>query len=186
MWRSFVSRLIVSQRVTQKKEVENDEAKISFLFFFNSSIISIDLFNLRINAACAKVINDQLQEVSKVIMRSMTNEREFAVDEVNAFIKKLADLSDKYKISIDSIFPKVVSSEKSYLVEQGYTLSVVSTFVQMGKFLSELESFDHIIKINTIDVRPVKEEKSDIFDEVIETRYKVTFELSIFMIIKEA
>ncbi len=134
----------------------------------------------------AKVINDQLQEVSKVIMRSMTNEKEFAIDDVNAFVKKLADLADKYKISIDSVSPKVVSSDKSYLVEQEYTLSVVCTFVQMGQFLSELESFDHIITINTLDVRPVKEDKNTGFDEIIDTRYKVTFELSVFMIIKEA
>ena len=133
----------------------------------------------------AKVINDQLQEVSKVIMRSMTNENEFAIGDVNAFVKKLADLADKYKISIDSVSPKVVSSDKSYLVEQEYTLSVVCTFIQMGQFLSELESFDHIIKINTLDVRPVKEDKNTIFDEIIDTRYKVTFELSVFMIIKE-
>ncbi len=134
----------------------------------------------------AKVINDQLQEVSKVIIRSMTNEKEFAIDDVNAFVKKLADLADKYKISIDSVSPKVVSSDKSYLVEQEYTLSVVCTFIQMGQFLSELESFDHIIKINTLDVRPVKDDKNTVFDEIIDTRYKVTFELSVFMIIKEA
>jgi len=134
----------------------------------------------------AKVINDQLQEVSKVIMLSMTNEKEFAIEDVNAFVRQLADLADKYKISIDSLSPKVVSSDKSYLVEQEYTLSVVCTFIQMGQFLSELESFDHIIKLNTLDVRPMKEDKTKTFDEIIDTRYKVTFELSVFMIIKEA
>lgn len=168
---------------------------ICFFYFstnsVNSKIKKIDRYDRTIKEEqeklnSAKVLNDQLQEVSKVITRSMTKDKEFAVDDVNEFVKKLADLTDKYKISIESVFPKVVSSEKSYLVEQGYTLSVVSTFIQMGKFLSELESFDHIIKINTIDVRPVKEDKSEVYDEIIETRYKVTFELSIFMIIKEA
>ncbi len=134
----------------------------------------------------AKVINVQLQEVSKVILRSMTDEKEFVIEDVNAFVKKLADLSDKYKISIDTLSPKVVSSDKSYLVEQGYTLSVGCTFIQMGQFLSELESFDHIIKINTLDVRPMKEDKNKTSDEILETRYKVTFELSVFLIIKEA
>ncbi|MDP8204930.1 MAG: type 4a pilus biogenesis protein PilO [Candidatus Tenebribacter mawsonii] len=134
----------------------------------------------------AKVLNDQLQGVSKVIKKSMTNETEFAINEVNTFVQKLAALTDKYKISIDSVYPKVVASDKSYLVEQEYTLSVACTFVQMGQFLSELESFDHIIKINTLDVRPMKEDKNSSFEEIIETRYKVTFELSVFMIIKEA
>ena len=167
---------------------------ICFFYFstnsVNAKIEKIDRYDEAIKVEqeklnSAKVINDQLQEVSKVIMRSMTNENEFEIEEVNAFVKKLADLADKYKISIDSIFPKVVSSDKSYLVEQEYTLSVVCTFIQMGQFLSELESFDHIIKLNTLDVRPVKENKNTTSDEIIDTRYKVTFELSVFMIIKE-
>jgi len=168
---------------------------ICFFYFstssINAKIIKIDEYDEAIKEEqeklnSAKVINDQLQEVSKVIMRSMTNENEFEIEEVNTFVKKLADLADKYKISIDSISPKVVSSDKAHLVEQGYTLSVVCTFVQMGQFLSDLESFDHIIKVNTLDVRPVKEDKNNTFDEIIDTRYKVTFELSVFMIIKEA
>ena len=134
----------------------------------------------------AKVLNDQLKGVSKVIMRSMTTENEFVAEDINGFVKKLADLSDKYEISIDSVFPKVVSSDKSYLVEQGYTLTVACTFVQMGQFLSELESFDHIIKVNTLDVRPMKEDRNETFDEITDTRYKVTFEISVFKIIKEA
>ena len=133
----------------------------------------------------AKVLNEQLQEVSKVIMQSMTTEKEFAIEEVNAFVKKLADLADKYKIAIDSVFPKVVSSERSYLIEQEYTITVACTFIQMGQFLSELESFDHIIKVNTLDVRPMKEDVGKTSDEILDTRYKVTFELAVFMIIKE-
>lgn len=134
----------------------------------------------------AKVLNEQLKEVSKVIMQSMTTNTVFTTDEINSFVKKLADLSDKYKIAIDSIHPKVVAPEKSYLIEQQYSLSVVCTFVQMGQFLSDLESFDHIIKVKTLDVRPVKEKQTSAFDEILETRYKVSFELSVYKIIKEA
>ena len=167
---------------------------ICFFYFstnsVNAKIEKIDEYDEEIKENqeklnSAKVINDQLQGVSKVIIRSMTNDKEFAIDDVNAFVKKLADLADRYKISIDAIYPKIVSSEKTYLVEQEYTLSVVCTFIQMGQFLSELESFDYIIKLNTLDVRPVKEDKTKTFDEIIDTRYKVTFELSVFMIIKE-
>lgn len=168
---------------------------ICFFYFSTNSIKTkiekIDKYDEAIKVEqeklnSAKVINDQLQEVSKVIMLSMTTEKEFAIEDVNAFVRQLASLADKYKISIDSLSPKVVSSDKSYLVEQEYSLSVVCTFIQMGQFLSELESFDHIIKLNTLDVRPVKEDKTQTFDEIIDTRYKVTFELSVFMIIKEA
>ncbi|MBT3756543.1 MAG: type 4a pilus biogenesis protein PilO [Candidatus Cloacimonetes bacterium] len=157
----------------------------------NSKIDKIDDYDEAIKEEqeklnSAKVLNDQLQGVSKVIKKSMTSDSEFAIDDVNEFVQKLAALTDKYKISIDSVYPKVVSSNQSYLVEQEYTLSVACTFIQMGKFLSELESFDHIIKIKTLDVRPMKEDKNSSFEEILETRYKVTFELSVFMIIKEA
>lgn len=133
----------------------------------------------------AKVLNKQLKEVSKVIMQSMTADTEFTTDEVNSFVKRIADLSDEYQIPIHSINPKVVAAEKSYLIEQEYSLSVVCTFVQMGQFLSELESFDHIVKVKTLDVRPVKDKKGSAFDEILETRYKVSFELSVYKIIKE-
>ncbi|MCF7858889.1 MAG: type 4a pilus biogenesis protein PilO [Candidatus Cloacimonetes bacterium] len=165
-------------------------------FYFSSSSINAKISKIhrydeaikkeqeKLNSA--KVLNDQLKEVSKVIMQSMTKDNQFDIEEVNAFVKKLADLSDKYKITIESIHPKVISSEKSYLVQQAYTLSVVSTFVQMGKFLSTLESFDNIVKVKTFDVRPVKEDRTAAIGEILETRYKVTFELVVYKIIKEA
>ncbi len=85
-----------------------------------------------------------------------------------------------------SIFPKVVSTTSRYLVEQQYTLILNCTFVQMGKFLSEMESFDNIIKIKTLDITPLRKGKKDDNGDIeIATRYKVTLELSTLKIIKE-
>ena len=134
----------------------------------------------------AKVLNEQLQEVSKVIFKSMTKKAEFTPDEVNSFIKKLADLADRYEIAVLSIYPKVISTTKKHLIEQQYTLSLSCTYVQMGQFLSKLESFDHIINVKTLDVNPLKEDKKEGSDETGNvTRYKVTLELSTYKIIKE-
>lgn len=134
----------------------------------------------------AKVLNEQLQEVSKVITQSMSDTKEFTPEETNDFIKKLATLADEYKIAVNSIFPKVLSTSSKHLIEQQYTLILNSTFVQMGQFLSKLESFDNIIKIKTLDVSPINIERksNDEIDAV--TRYQVTIELSTFKIIKEA
>ncbi|RLC53209.1 MAG: hypothetical protein DRH79_03960 [Candidatus Cloacimonadota bacterium] len=135
----------------------------------------------------AKVLNEQLQEVSKVIMQSMTTEKDYTPEETNEFVKKLATLADKYKIAVTSLFPKVVSSGGRNLVEQQYTMILNCSFVQMGEFLSQLESFDHIIKIKTLDVSPIKlEKKGGSTSEDASTRYRVTIELSTFKIIKEA
>ncbi|MCK4312562.1 MAG: type 4a pilus biogenesis protein PilO [Candidatus Cloacimonetes bacterium] len=134
----------------------------------------------------AKVLNEQLQEVSKVIVQSMTKEAEFTPDEVNSFIKKIADLADRYKIAVHSIFPKVISTTRKNLIEQQYTLILNCTFIQMGQFLSELESFDHIINIKTLDVSPLRKDKKKGINDVEDVAlYKITLELSTFKIIKE-
>jgi len=135
----------------------------------------------------AKVLNEQLQEVSKVIVNSITNEDSYSAEEVNSFIKKLANLADKYRIAVDSIHPKEVESFGSKFIEQLYTLEINCTFIQMGQFLTDLESFDQIIKIKTLDVRPMsRDRKNVLFDDDTETRYIVTLELSTFKIVKEA
>lgn len=134
----------------------------------------------------AKVLNEQLQEVSKVILSSMSETKQFTPEETNEFIKKLATLADEYKIAVNSIFPKVIDTPSKNLIEQQYTMILNCTFIQMGQFLSKLESFDNIIKIKTLDVSPIKIDRkgSNEIDPV--TRYQVTIELSTFKIVKEA
>ncbi len=131
----------------------------------------------------AKVLNEQLKEVSKVIMNSMTQEKHFSSEEVNDFVKQIANLADRYKIPIHAISPKFVDSGSRSLVEHQYGFMLNCTYVQLGQFLTELESFDQIIKITNLDVSPISTDKSD---SNIETRYRVGIELSTYKIIKEA
>jgi archaellum biogenesis ATPase FlaH len=135
----------------------------------------------------AKVLNEQLQQVSKVILNTMTTDKLIEPDEVNNFVKTLATLADQYKIGVTSMSPKTVSTSAKYLLEQQYTLILNCTFVQMGQFLSKLESFDNITKIKLFDVSPISTDKKEGEVEIQEeTRYQVTIELSVFKIIKEA
>ncbi|HPR17623.1 MAG TPA: hypothetical protein PLD62_05200 [Candidatus Cloacimonadota bacterium] len=134
----------------------------------------------------AKVLNEQLKEVSKVITQSMSTTREFTPEETNEFIKKLATLADQYQIGVNSLYPKVVSTSNKNLIEQQYTLVLNCTFIQMGQFISQLESFDNIIKIKTLDVSPINVEKQVGANADTVTRYQVTIELSTFKIVKEA
>jgi archaellum biogenesis ATPase FlaH len=155
----------------------------------NAKIAKINVYDKHIKVEqeklnSAKVLNEQLKEISKIIFQSMTDKGEFSSEEVNTFIKKLTDMADKYKIAVHSIFPKVVSSTSTYLVEQQYTMILNCTFVQMGRFLSQMESFDNLIKIKTLDITPLSKDRKDSNIEIA-TRYKVTLELSTLKIIKE-
>ena len=168
----------------------------SLLFFFLSSstidskLNKIEKYDNRIKIEqeklnSAKVLNRELQEVSKVIYNSMIEKKERNPDEVNMFIKRLADLADKYQIAVHSLFPKISDTSRRF-IEQQYIMELNCSFVQLGKFLTDLESFDYIIKINTFEVQPLTSEKLISNIEETVTRYKVILELSTFKIIKEA
>ena len=164
-------------------------------FYFTSNMINskmkyidrldnaIKVDQEKLNAA--KVLNEQLQQVSKVIVNSISKERYFSSDETNAFVIKLADLADRYRITVNSLTPKMVSGISKYYAEQLYTLELNCTFIQLGQFLTDLESFDHILKIKTLDVRPLSQDSKNVNLEE-ETRYKVSLELLNYKIVKEA
>ncbi|HNW99908.1 MAG TPA: type 4a pilus biogenesis protein PilO [Candidatus Cloacimonadota bacterium] len=174
-------------------------ALVSVLFFvisgsmINSKINKINSVDKKIKKAqeklnSAKIMNEQLSQFNLIINNSLTTEKQFSPDEVNAFVKQLADMCDQYKIAVVSIYPKAVFSNASML-EQQYILELNCTYVQTGQFLSELEGMDNIIKINTLDVTPVQVQDANsktLTASTQVTRYKVTLELSIFKVVKEA
>jgi Tfp pilus assembly protein PilO len=138
----------------------------------------------RLNSA--KIMNEQLNQFTRIIDNSLTVEKQFKPVEVNAFVKELADLADMHKIAVVSIHPKDVFSDVN-VIEQEYTLELTCTYVQVGQFLSELESMDNIIKIGTFEVTPIMEDakkKESAINTV--THYKVTLELSVLKVVKEA
>ncbi|MCD4819380.1 MAG: type 4a pilus biogenesis protein PilO [Candidatus Cloacimonetes bacterium] len=131
----------------------------------------------------AKVLNEQLQEVSKVIINSMTLKKQINVDEVNSFVKKLADLADRYQIAVHSLTPKFVDTGGRFLIEQEYTMQLECTYVQIGNFLSDLESYDNLMNVKTFVVRPMKSDNLAV--DGLETHYKITLQLSTYKIVKE-
>jgi|WetSurMetagenome_2_1015567.scaffolds.fasta_scaffold228176_2 Tfp pilus assembly protein PilO len=175
-------------------------ALISVTFFavsgsmINSKINKISSVDKKIKKAqeklnSAKIMNEQLSQFTMIIRNSLTTEKQFNPMEVNSFVKQLADMCDQYKIAIVSIYPKAVFSDASML-EQQYILELNCTYVQTGQFLSELEGMDNIIKINTLDVTPITLQSSNAKTGTMNTgqatRYKVTLELSVFKVVKEA
>lgn len=170
---------------------------VGILFFYFSSttitgkISKINRLDKRIKVQqeklnSAKVLNEQLQEVSKVIKNSISEEDQFTPEESNSFIKELADLADRYKIAVHSMTPKSISSVSRKYAEQLYTLELNCTFIQLGQFLSDLEGFDYILNVKTLDVRPLGDDKNTVYEDELVTHYKVTLELSTYKIVKEA
>ncbi len=167
----------------------------SLLFFFysgkivNGKIEKTKKYDIAIKKQqqklnSAKVLNEQLKDVSKVILNSITKKKKFSSDEINNFVKKLGDLADKYKIPVYNQVPTKISNNKN-VVEQGYSMELVCTYVQLGQFLSELESLDNISTIKTLQVNPIKEDKKQ-ENTKNETKYRVNLELSVFKVVKES
>ena len=134
----------------------------------------------------AKVLNQELNQVSKVIMNTMSKEKGFSAEEVNTYVKELADLADKYKIAVHSLFPKFIDAGEKHIQEQQYTLELDCTYIQIGQFLTDLEALDNIQKIDTFSVRPMRKESNMEYDDNQETHYKITLQLSTYKIVKEA
>lgn len=131
----------------------------------------------------AKVLNDELKEVSRVIENSLTEKRELSVDEANTFVRELAELADDYQIAVHGLFPKV-SFASGRTLEQQFAIELECTYVQLGQYLASIERYDYLVKVNTLDVRP-QTDKFKMIDGVRETLYRVVLDLSIFKIVKE-
>ncbi len=148
----------------------------------NSVDKKIKLNQEKLNSA--KILTQELSQVSKIIENTLTTKTELSSAEANKFIKDLADLCDRFQISVVGLFPKV-SYTNDKILEQQFTVEIECTYVQLGRFLASLEAYDYILKLNTIDVKPLNTNK-DQKKLNNETLYRISIELSIFKIVKEA
>jgi Tfp pilus assembly protein PilO len=132
----------------------------------------------------AKVLNEDLKEVSNVIENSLTNARDLATEEVNEFIRELTEFAFIHEIAVLSITPRALFNQNR-IIEQQFTLELECTYVQLGQYLATIEKYDYIVKVNTLEVRPQAERFREIRGER-HVLYRVTLDLSIFKIIREA
>lgn len=133
----------------------------------------------------AKVMDEQLSQVSRVIDNSLTDSAAFTADQINWFVRKFAELADKHEIAVFSSMPRPVHTG-SNLVEHQFTMDIMCTYVKLGRFLTEIEAMDHIIRLNTIDTKPIRGEDSGLeVDGDRVTQYRVILELSALKIIRE-
>lgn len=174
---------------------------IAVLFFLISGsligkkINEIEQLDSKIKSAQEKlnstrVMDQQLSQFSRIIDNSLTKSKTFQFEEVNAFVKNLADLADQNKIAVLALYPKEIQSGLN-LVEQQYLMELNTTYIQLGQFLANLEALDNIVKIKTLDVMPVGDidsgkKKSDTNTGPKIARYKVALELSVYKVKRES
>ncbi len=132
----------------------------------------------------AMIMNEQLKEFTQIIDNSLTTSDEFSVDELNEFQKILEKVRDDNKMKLIKISDSSKFTEAG-MIETTYNLELQGTFQQMGRFLSAIEAMNNIIKIQYLDISPAQtSEKSD--NPNAPNKYRITMELSIFKVKKEA
>ena len=133
----------------------------------------------------ARIMNQQLSQFARIIDNSLTREASINFDEINAFKTRIGELADQRSITIN----KLSDSNKFSLpglVETTYTMEMEATYVQIGQFISDLEAMDNIIKIHALDISPLAVSDKEVTVANAPNRYRVTIELSVFKVKREA
>jgi Tfp pilus assembly protein PilO len=71
------------------------------------------------------------------------------------------------------------------LIETTYTLELEASYVQIGQFISDLESLDNILKIHALDISPTQVSDKEVTAPGAPNRYRMTIEFSVFKVKKE-
>ena len=132
----------------------------------------------------AKVLNQDLREVANVIENSLTESRELSIAEANDFVRELASFADLYNISVLGLTPRAFFAQNRIL-EQQFSIELECTYVQLGQYLTAIESYDYLVKVNTLEVRPQADKFAEV-DGNRQTLYRVVLDLSIYKIVREA
>ncbi len=154
----------------------------------NSNLKEISNLDERIKTSqeqlnSARILDQELSQFTRIIDNSLSKESKFSFDEINDFKTTIGEMAHQRKITISKLSDTNKWSLPN-LIETTYNLELEATYVQIGQFISDLESQDNIIKIQTLDISPAQ--VTDDAAANAESRYRVILELSIFKVKKEA
>lgn len=165
--------MAVDNQVTKKREtIENLDSKIK-------------VAQEKLNSA--RILDEQLSQFARIIDNSLTKSPRFTFDEVNDFKKTIGELAHNRRITLTKLADTNKFSLPN-LIETTYNIELEATFVQTGQFISDLEALDNIIKIHSLDISPSQNTDKDNKNIVAgaPSKYRVTMELSVFKVKKEA
>jgi len=167
---------------------------VTILFFWvantnlKKNITEIERYDKRIKTSLEKLnsamlMDAQLSQFKEILDNTLTTNERFSIDELNDFRREIERLRDNNKMKLIRISDTNKYNEPG-LLEHTYSLELEGTFQQMGKFISDLEAQNYIIKIQYLDVSPTQ--VSGKTDPNAPNTYKITMELSIYKVKKEA
>ncbi|MDY0325499.1 MAG: type 4a pilus biogenesis protein PilO [Candidatus Cloacimonadaceae bacterium] len=133
----------------------------------------------------ARIMDQELSQFARIIENSLTRTQQFSFEEINEFKATIGDIAHERHISINKLSDTNKWSLPN-LIETTFNLELEATYVQIGQFISDLESQDNIIKIQTLDISPAQMTDKDTKDVNAPSRYRVLLELSMFKVKKEA
>jgi Tfp pilus assembly protein PilO len=131
----------------------------------------------------AMLMDAQLSQFKEILDNSLTTSDRFSIDELNDFQREIERLRENNKMKLIRISDTNKYNQPG-LLEHTYNIELEGTFQQMGKFISDLEAQNYIIKIQYLDVSPTQ--VSGKTDPNAPNTYKITMELSIYKVKKEA
>ncbi|MBW6514289.1 MAG: type 4a pilus biogenesis protein PilO [Candidatus Syntrophosphaera sp.] len=169
---------------------------ITVLFFWIASnsitknVAEINKYDRNIKSTLEKlnsalIMDEQLREFSQIIDNSLTTGSNFTIDELNEFQKEIEKIRDDNKLKLIKISDSNKFAEAG-MIETTYNLELQGTFQQMGQFISAIEALNHIIKIQYLDISPTQASDRNVTDPNAPNQYRITMELSIFKVKKEA
>lgn len=170
---------------------------ISILFFWlagnsvKKNTAEISRYDKKIKATLeqlnsAMIMDQQLKQFTAIIDNSLTTTDKFSVDELNDFQKKIEQLRDDNQMKLIKISDSNKFAEAG-MIETTYNLELEGTFQQMGRFISSLEAQNHIIKVQYLDISPTQIAGKNVkVDPNAPNKYKITLEMSIYKVKKEA
>jgi Tfp pilus assembly protein PilO len=132
----------------------------------------------------ARIMDEQLSQFALIIDNSLTKTPSFSFEEINDFKTSIGQLADQRNIQIN----KLSDSNKFSLpglIETTYTLELEASYVQIGQFISDLESLDNILKIHALDISPTQVSDKEVTAPGAPNRYRMTIEFSVFKVKKE-
>ncbi|MCB5295807.1 MAG: type 4a pilus biogenesis protein PilO [Candidatus Cloacimonadaceae bacterium] len=133
----------------------------------------------------ARILDQELSQFAMIIDNSLSTSRQFSFDEINDFKTAIGRMAHERQISINKLSDTNKFSLPN-LIENTFNLELEATYVQIGQFISDLESQDNIIKIQSLDISPAQVSDKDVVSPNAASRYRVLLELSIFKVKKEA
>lgn len=132
----------------------------------------------------SRIMDQQLSQFALIIDNSLTKSPSFSFDEITSFKTKIGQLADQRSITISKLSDANKFSFQG-LIETTFTMELEASYVQIGQFISDLESLDNILKIHYFDISPIQSSTRDTTVKSGPNRYKIALEFSIFKVKKE-